>query len=749
MRHVTLLDLVPAVLVGLLLGLPASAQQFDRLATTVADALLDATPLGDDTIAITGDQLLLVDWARPVGERSSRLLLERFGADGLHAFEDTVYAQAYFSRRYKIWRGDDGHPVVVEQPQEWRQPNVRLAGERYQVARAANGFAIYPAPGDAPPVSSVQFDITVGFHQFTWADDRAVASRWADGNLTLQVADLSDPLASVLGPVVSLTTIEPYDLLIHDHTLVLVRTMLQSVDIDDIEAPNVLDIIGVGGRLWFPAVRPDGLIAGWAGRDLRTFDCSDPGHLLAVSSRAGILAPNTYPTTALFLDDQRIVTAIDHGAHQFPLSPYPGPILDGGVAWWRITGRLLASDGQWVWVQGDRRSTIDPTGINRWQGCVVRSEDNGGATGTRDNVLIHRAGHLYYASGDGTLQIEDVRDPRSPSVVARFSPPDDVETTAVSDGLLALAHGDSVSFYDVQTPSSPVRLGALVLEGPAVRIDLAAPAPFLIERRNLEHDRAVILDLADPSAPVVASTVVVSDADPLQGIASVVGHVCHDTEVILQVWRNAWYFTERTVQVDLADPYEPLVTVAETTSDFWGYEGYGPFDQGFSGADAVFAGFKVSARNESLRLFRYDGDPTAIEFLDILETRATANALLPVGMKLFALDDGGVTMVTLTDLNPVDAAVTAPASGLHIAPNPFNPRTTLHFTMERAGRTTARIHDLRGRRVRTLRAELPAGPASLLWDGDDDQGRALPSGAYLVRVSMPTGTRTARCSLVR
>ena len=64
-------------------------------------------------------------------------------------------------------------------------------------------------------------------------------------------------------------------------------------------------------------------------------------------------------------------------------------------------------------------------------------------------------------------------------------------------------------------------------------------------------------------------------------------------------------------------------------------------------------------------------------------------------------------------------------------PNPFNPRTTLRFTLSTRQETTLAIYDVGGRRVRTLiDAELEGGPHEIVWDGTDDAGHALASGVY-------------------
>jgi len=65
-------------------------------------------------------------------------------------------------------------------------------------------------------------------------------------------------------------------------------------------------------------------------------------------------------------------------------------------------------------------------------------------------------------------------------------------------------------------------------------------------------------------------------------------------------------------------------------------------------------------------------------------------------------------------------------------PNPFNPITTITFTLPERAYVTLEIYNLLGQRVRTLVDGVrEAGSHSALWDGRDDSGRVLPSGVYL------------------
>ena len=78
-------------------------------------------------------------------------------------------------------------------------------------------------------------------------------------------------------------------------------------------------------------------------------------------------------------------------------------------------------------------------------------------------------------------------------------------------------------------------------------------------------------------------------------------------------------------------------------------------------------------------------------------------------------------------------------------PNPFNPRTTLSYTLPQAARVRLRVYDGRGRLVETLVDGLrPAGTHRAAFDA----GR-LPSGPYFYRLETGSGTLTRTMMLVR
>jgi subtilisin family serine protease len=109
---------------------------------------------------------------------------------------------------------------------------------------------------------------------------------------------------------------------------------------------------------------------------------------------------------------------------------------------------------------------------------------------------------------------------------------------------------------------------------------------------------------------------------------------------------------------------------------------------------------------------------------------------------------------------PVELEVTPDASSvaevplafalLGAVPNPFNPQTTIRFTLPVEGFTNLHLYDVRGRLVRALVHELrPGGLNEAIWNGRDQQGRAVASGTYFARLQFDNWTSVKNLVLVR
>mgnify|MGYP003388953310 FL=1 len=83
-------------------------------------------------------------------------------------------------------------------------------------------------------------------------------------------------------------------------------------------------------------------------------------------------------------------------------------------------------------------------------------------------------------------------------------------------------------------------------------------------------------------------------------------------------------------------------------------------------------------------------------------------------------------------------------------PNPFNSATTIEYFTNRDGPAVLEIYSLGGQRLRTLVNGLhPAGRHQAYWNGEDDQGRPVSSGMYLIRLQSENQVRHHKVTLIK
>ena len=331
-------------------------------------------------------------------------------------------------------------------------------------------------------------------------------------------------------------------------------------------------------------------------------------------------------------------------------------------------------------------------------------------------------GDHAYAQCDGSLVVLDVGNPLSPLVIEEMPMTDSGTSAAVSTESLLLAGDDGLFAYDLlnQGPDHPVQTGSL----PGIAFDdveLSGGVAYLVVR----DQGMLIVDVTD-----LANLEVIGRFDlAYLSKISFVGNCLAATT--LQSYFNL-------IALDCSD------TVPVAVQDFTAtWQDYGFRLAWRLARDTVGLRLDANAGGRTWTVpWTREADGYAALDLD--------GPLLPgesVTYVLSARDDGGVwqelsrTTATVPELT---TALLAPQ------PNPFNPTTTLAFTLERPQDVRLTIHDLAGREVRRLvDVRLPAGRHASPWDGRDRAGQGLPAGTYLARLQAGDRVETRKLSLVK
>lgn len=83
-------------------------------------------------------------------------------------------------------------------------------------------------------------------------------------------------------------------------------------------------------------------------------------------------------------------------------------------------------------------------------------------------------------------------------------------------------------------------------------------------------------------------------------------------------------------------------------------------------------------------------------------------------------------------------------------PNPFNPETTIAYSVPKAGLTSLKVYNTKGQLVRSLVDGVrEAGNHSVVWNGMDSSGNSVSSGLYFYRLTSDGNTVTRKMLLAK
>jgi hypothetical protein len=337
------------------------------------------------------------------------------------------------------------------------------------------------------------------------------------------------------------------------------------------------------------------------------------------------------------------------------------------------------------------------------------------------SVVVHE-GIAYVGTWAGGLHVVDVSNPDQPLQIGYTNVVVAPRELALGPGWLAAQDGTHVAVLGLADPTAPARLASLAESAEA----LTADGDFLYVLNT--GTRLRTYDLSSPAAPVLVGDLQLSGNCVSISVEAGRAYVAAGADGLLVI--------------DVADPAHPILLSAAFTP---------------STATRVVAddGYVYVSCLES-GLLVYDArDP------------ANPRPLAPVPGLVWDFALGPQFAYTLDNSYPHTFSViyrqcvtTAVESGsgpsveartLTASPNPFNPQTTIRYSLASAGPVSLTIYDLRGRPVRSLlkSAHRAAGAQAVTWNGRDDAGVAAPSGVYLVRVEAGAEAMVQRVALVR
>ena len=115
---------------------------------------------------------------------------------------------------------------------------------------------------------------------------------------------------------------------------------------------------------------------------------------------------------------------------------------------------------------------------------------------------------------------------------------------------------------------------------------------------------------------------------------------------------------------------------------------------------------------------------------------------------IFFVDDVTVTGGGVANDDPSAPVVATELRGNY--PNPFNPETTISYSVKEAAPVTIEVYNVKGQLVKTLVNEAKAaGHYSIVWNGKDNNGRSAASGVYYYKMNAGKYSSTKKMIMMK
>ena len=330
----------------------------------------------------------------------------------------------------------------------------------------------------------------------------------------------------------------------------------------------------------------------------------------------------------------------------------------------------------------------------------------------------------YGSPGDNGLGIYDLTDPTAPVEVA-WVPSGRGYSVCVDDNRAYYAHSNSLMIIDTSDPTNPVVLGSLNLgrttvRGVAVDDDYAYLAAA---GQGLK-----VVDISDPTLPVIVGSAAVGNAFDVA------------------VWNGyAFFAVDYTGPVgmtvaDVSDPTAPTLVASFDTDSYTDYIVVHP----------PYA--YLSGRSDS-RLWMVDiSDPANPVEAGYYDSRLISGRVAVAPPYIYAISyiHRGL-LVLRSDVATSIGNVATPRVNLNQNfPNPFNPVTTITYSIPKSAHVNLRIYDVRGRLITSLvNGQKTAGEHTATWNGEDKGGSLVASGVYFVRLESRGKVQTRKIVMLK
>ena len=210
------------------------------------------------------------------------------------------------------------------------------------------------------------------------------------------------------------------------------------------------------------------------------------------------------------------------------------------------------------------------------------------------------------------------------------------------------------------------------------------------------------------------------------------------------------------VRLEGLEPYEALVIALRTGNPDLEYVGWSQ-DSGYQGQTMCAEIEPEAGRVMFLGAVGSKNAQTGAGTLGEATFRVKSEGPLELAhedMELVVADilssEGNQAAMSSSQFQRIVAPIAYPNALAQNFPNPFNPSTTIAFSLKKSQHASLDIFDVRGAHVRTLlQRVIEAGNHRAQWDGMDERGSRVASGVYFCRLQAGAFSQTRKLTMLR
>jgi hypothetical protein len=360
-----------------------------------------------------------------------------------------------------------------------------------------------------------------------------------------------------------------------------------------------------------------------------------------------------------------------------------------------------------------------------------------------DNNIVYLTyrTNLYLNVG---IKIYDVSIPESPELINTMVI-DNYQTKIVGNYLFFKNDIYSIRIYDVTDPANPTYVNSITNDNQVTCYQIKDNLLFAGISESNYVDGIEIYDISDLNNPESISFI---SLDRRVASLNVFNNILY-----VGYWNLGWYGSISGYYIiDFSDPTNP-----EIVNDFIVHSlggninrgvGFGSLWCNLSGTDLIIAD------NRSNRILTYNAEDIINpilqhEFRWNLQTRT-----IDFDGESLILNNW-VNGITELDWNQFLSVNELPniINDIFLTnyPNPFNPQTTISFSIPEESNIELSVYNIKGQLVKNLVNDInPAGEHSVTWNGTDDNNKPVSSGVYFYKLNVNGITKAVKkCLLLK